>query len=674
MLARGRARRAAWRVMSLLCLGAIAGCGMATDEQEGEEISSSASALEAAVADQFAESAGPTPLIVSWTSSIGKTRQAKSLSFSVKNATSSGGAKTFTLGVEVFGLDNRRERREIGTYTLAPGASLSDTIAMSALPMKGVSHATSVEVIATVDHEGQSLRLGTPQAFAHFSQDYSRAWVYDYDTLVADHRSGHIAGNGLAVAGAVGANDVQVLQQAEHAARAASGGATTPVGGTTFGEPADEALESAALLFDPPSFNWFTVQAHWTTNYTDCSNGYYATTNPAYLPASYAKAMIQRMTCTSLGCYPVETVWEGVLSSVGSVEFAPLEQTLYRITVRSELQKGTALSTIRYKPASGSPYVQTSSSFFTTDSVGSGTHQADVNLANTVVGNVSAAWSQAFRMSDNGIGTNAFYITDAGPGGGSCLGANYSTPAACNQAGYSWSTVAGSIYTGGTDHLMKNLLAHEMGHQVQGTLTGTPGHTYGWNCVGNTCTPTQWGNFDPSIAPASMKCDHVTDPNARYHCLQSAETASAAGVEGWAHFYASKVWAHPTTETTMFNYYKQFRLDPPYGVLNPPVMVAADHNVMWSDTHWAAWTGAGGGTEYDWLQFIWRVHRMTANKSTMSEIREVYLDACNSSSCNGFNMTWPAFKSGALSYYGSASPKYQHILESAASRGVSDGT
>jgi hypothetical protein len=89
--------------------------------------------------------------------------------------------------------------------------------------------------------------------------------------------------------------------------------------------------------------------------------------------------------------------------------------------------------------------------------------------------------------------------------------------------------------------------AHEFGHVQQTNLTGIAHTQYEFDDGNGNLTP------DPPGAPPSCRCDQVVTSN-KLHCLQSKETATAAQVEGWAHFMAAKFWNDQIESDCTFNY------------------------------------------------------------------------------------------------------------------------
>lgn len=147
----------------------------------------------------------------------------------------------------------------------------------------------------------------------------------------------------------------------------------------------------------------------------------------------------------------------------------------------------------------------------------------------------------------------------------------------------------------------KYIVAHEIGHSIQAAAFPM------------TAQYNQ-GKFDPNM-PALCKCDHVASAN-EWHCLQSLHISVTSQVEGWAQYFTSAINASPAATEATLGYYKEF-LDTTcrgtdcsplngYVVTRPPFAVSVTEPAKWRNSHCFA---PDGGTEYDWMQFLWGVTR-----------------------------------------------------------------
>jgi hypothetical protein len=232
----------------------------------------------------------------------------------------------------------------------------------------------------------------------------------------------------------------------------------------------------------------------------------------------------------------------------------------------------------------------------------------------------------------------------------------------------------------------KTVVAHEIGHVVQAWNGGNPLSSSGY--MENAT------EGDPLV-----RCDHVTGANG-LHCLQSWELSPAAQGEGFAQFFASKVWNNPTQEDCTFAYYKE--------VLHPtciegaadcqqqtntgnyvnatPVPVSCTNTVRWRN-QWAAeltrnsatLTNPDGtpvygyiGTEWDWMTFYYNLNRDAESPWSINDLGALYTTACGGwcglNEDDAFDFT--RLEAAALSLYGWESPKYQRLLFHSIESGV----
>ena len=265
----------------------------------------------------------------------------------------------------------------------------------------------------------------------------------------------------------------------------------------------------------------------------------------------------------------------------------------------------------------------------------------------------------------------------------------------------------------------KFVTGHEAGHMFQDRAMGLLGHPYLWSPAGTACTGKMGSEtfgvgdskllVDPPCGDILCGCEHVDAANA-YHCLQSIENASAAAVEGFAQFYASKTWNRQNENDCAFVYYKEF-LNPggcPPGstctlfpaspadplaqqhgqvaVIPPPLAISCNTPFKWRNTFCPM---VEFGTEIDWMRFYWNVNTQGPNKSTMDDLFQIYRHACHPTStipancgsdpacrsnvamrCGGEDVGWEVtsstangFRVGAELNYGVTNPKYIQVTD-----------
>jgi hypothetical protein len=197
----------------------------------------------------------------------------------------------------------------------------------------------------------------------------------------------------------------------------------------------------------------------------------------------------------------------------------------------------------------------------------------------------------------------------------------------------------------------KYIVAHETGHMVQAHAIGS------LNDVLSI----------PMGAPPWCKCDHVGSSN-HAHCLQSVDDASTAQVEGFAQFFASRIWNDREAPDCTFVYYKELMLGDPtapgeatppiantvcpmlpaltgtvpagFKIVSPPLRV--DCRPQLNPQAPKSWRNEIcrtpgttdfnlDGVEWDWMNFFYDVNTVDAPAGTrfsMLDINNSYVQAC----------------------------------------------
>lgn len=188
------------------------------------------------------------------------------------------------------------------------------------------------------------------------------------------------------------------------------------------------------------------------------------------------------------------------------------------------------------------------------------------------------------------------------------------------------------------DSQLKSVVLHEMGHAIQQQLFGLQNLNY---TAGNA---TQ----------AICKCDHVFDPLDRQHCIQSRERSGAAQLEGFGHFIAAIAQNNAAQNDASFPYYKEL-LWADGTVYPPPVGISAYNYGKWMESFCA---GSNAGTEIDWMNFFYWVHRRTTSAYSLAQIRAVYRQACGGANCtSATDTTWSSLATAVNALHGPLSTK-----------------
>ena len=376
-------------------------------------------------------------------------------------------------------------------------------------------------------------------------------------------------------------------------------------------------------------------------------------------------------------------VWSGYLDANGCVSFNAQNGAQYQLKMYSQLRRTLGAfvwqSKIDYFDASevnqgprvfhrsfkvpllsGSPLPPTSANVYPA-------YQSTMNVVATLSRLFALGVKADIYDVHANIGCHDGHPDDPGiPPTDSCAGASYTYIGP--------EVVPGSDLPG--DIVWKNVIAHELGHQIQRKTTGVPDHPYVFNCVLHPLDDPNDPNDDlPKICQSddytdspTCRCDHVVSAN-RLHCLQSSELATSANVEGFAHFIANRIWNDASGNDCTYNYYKEFNVTQNGYVESPPYQVDCRNAVRWRDNKCFK---AIRGTEYDWMQFFWNVNTVGANKSSLDDIKDIHLEACDGL-CWGKQVSWSLLRGGSLDHFGSPlDPEFIYFSDSGDVFGVDE--
>lgn len=189
------------------------------------------------------------------------------------------------------------------------------------------------------------------------------------------------------------------------------------------------------------------------------------------------------------------------------------------------------------------------------------------------------------------------------------------------------------------DAFWKFVVAHEIGHKIQQRAMGIPNSEF---------------ERVQGVA-AECSCGHITGTNT-LHCLQSLEHWNAAQAEGYAQFFASRVWNQAAGSDCTFRYYKEFFNDVCMPgaedgcvagaggvgfISKPPVPVSCVLPTRWRNNKcFGAGVVPGDvvtdyGTEFDWMGFYYGMNTQGAptERATMGELFGAYRFTCNDDNC-----------------------------------------
>lgn len=550
-----------------------------------------------------------------------------------------------TVGVHLVaqGLDARSARRLIRTLTLAGGSRALLSVPATDLPIQSVGSPSVAHVeLEVVNPAGGQAIVASDPLFYDFTPDYRQAEVYDGGTAARrferqkDEELFHVRGRvfdedtGAFV-------DVSELPPTTR--------------GFTVGASRPLASVGPAVEAAPPPYSGTRVCAKVKATYNDAGYGEDYAAVPGSgavqtVAASYAYARIRPANSINYN-------WQGYLDASGCTPYMFLAgNKMFSLESRHEKPAEPGDSPVHfdvnvdyYGPDLPPPGLTGWSQAFTV--LGSGT--VNLSLGSGSAANVMAVVARMLSMPDPGI-----------KGGNYVIWSNKGCPS--NDPGIPWwdscampwikTAYIGPAGPGGipADSLIKFVVAHELGHVVQGANFSFGSYSYS---TGD----------DPFVA--ACRCDHVQSSN-QLHCLQSRETFVAAAIEGFAHFYAAKVWNNPNQADCKFVYYKEFLSAGLPFVQTPPVPKNCGGPVEWRD-HYCTET-ANRGTEFDWLTFYWTLHTKTVDKLSMADIYGIYnVDS-------GGETTWTLLQADALAFFGGnpLNAKYLHLVNTASAHGIDD--
>lgn len=187
----------------------------------------------------------------------------------------------------------------------------------------------------------------------------------------------------------------------------------------------------------------------------------------------------------------------------------------------------------------------------------------------------------------------------------------------------------------------KYIVAHEFGHFIQGNGQGLMAINYG-------CGPG-----DPN-QPALCRCDAIP-VDQQLHCLQSMEEPNAAQIEGFAQYFAAKVFNEDAQADCTFAYYKPIANTSCFPgaasceqnattglwVSQPPIPVSCRQAVRWRNSHCVDAQSSPDllafGTEFDWLQFLYGVSNaaIPTQRWSTAQLFDAYVLACGDGTVAG---------------------------------------
>ncbi len=501
-------------------------------------------------------------MIPKWGSLQGQYASSDVFNYSVTNTTSAD--LSVTLDAISLGLDARTASIPLRTVTSKAHTTTTYSLSYGSLPIQSMGTQASVQIEAKYSVAGDKVvRLVPSQpTFYEFSSQYAKVTIYgatgkptpsvdpsvnfspqpDGSLYVDPKRFLSVIATAAQPAdtlvGRVWTNgkftDVTTLPP--------QGAAGITTKGTMALSPAYSAIfrsiygNLTAKNPAPPLSPTVKICSTWQGKFIDGGLGedFANTSAEQNISASFARAVITSSDGTA--------VWKGVLDANGCTSI-PLLVGSFTLWQDSYLNNGSSPIDITYGPLTQSicyTAIATKPCIIVQQSGVTLGLAFDVTgpLAPTVIFHswwldqvTSAAFvvTRVLQTSDNGLlpGGGLRVVTDE-----KCDGST--DPLAATAC---FESTTGVLYLGPNNDTTRNtqykyVAAHEFGHGVNFAASGFAG-------------PRAYGGSGDTGRPALCACAHVSDPSDRSHCLQSRETDGTGQTEGWAHFYAAKIWVSP---------------------------------------------------------------------------------------------------------------------------------
>ena len=587
------------------------------------------------------ERAGTPRVLLTWIGGLGSLSAAENLTVRLTNTRSE--PVTATLQITAMGLDGRADRVTVGSYEMLGDGTLVASVPLAGLPVQSIGTWSQVQATARyVELAGQAFESPSSPLFYMFDSDYARVTVATQDpsprlgatgalrqelvALSAGLRSvrGRVLDHSTQVPQFV---DIATLRSGPVMLGASTAFATLP--GDFFPPPKKPAPDDS----DAPGSRFCM---HWKAGFFDSGGGEDSlngtVSSPLDVPARYASARI-------LATSSAAPVWEGHLNAAGCTPPLNLAPGSYLAVYNPSMLRGTTAFEVDEESSGLAPAPDeliTVTAIATPFDLSTGALPSSILLVPAVhrhwtrvaavAGEILVADDMGLRPSRTYRATLVRVIGARGDSSGLEVGPNGV----------------------GVPHnsYWKFVIAHEFGHVVQDIATGLLEHNY----------------KDTSTSEPLCRCDHVdpSDPDNSLHCVQSREFAGAAHVEGFAHFYAAKLFNNSAESDCTFVYYKEFLkpvivppiLPPMNFVVPPPSPISCSAPKTWMETYCAEGE-AGKGVEWDWLNFLRSINITTApNSISLADFNAILFKACGDASCTGKVRSFENMASAASTLYG----------------------
>jgi len=697
------------RTASLLMLGCIGamGCGVSEETPVEEVAMQSAPSQDTsqATSDEGRRSdpAGRPSVLVRWGIRPSDDAEIVSGFLNVEIENDAEDAVTVDLGLRGFGLDQRVVWVPLGQFSLAAKETLHTQVALGDLPVQSIGTPGQIDLTGSSSGpDWTDARLATDSVYVQFVPGFERAYVSTRSTWapvalgladqheelaqayykLRDEPVSVLPSDGQSVSGEVDTARARLLYQEvvvptiHPRGRYIDDGRMVEVRGDVVGSgglPVESRQEDLMAALGPYGEHNGTeppigrasgkICAKYGVEYLDSGVGENVMPYWGFqtYPARYAAAEVRTPNHTSM--------WSGYLDFNGCASNVSLPIGDYVLVLNNEQKDPTSGVRFLHFTDNWVSYERMTVSFSVTSAL---PFSKSLTTSNQRASRTQAVVAALFAMTDPGLTANKTYrflLSDLDCGGSGaysdvthiCLGYNQGYPNPSGPHNTQW----------------KVIIAHEIGHSVERDGAGLAN-----------------GNYD-HVVPTSLplcRCDHVPFSGHRAHCLQSREYTRAAWEEGFAHFYAAKIFNdaqyYPQYTGCVISYYKSV-LDPNIifrgpVMRSPPITLSCRDAVKWRKTYCYDPNDDNAGTEWDWLTFFWNIHWPDADyasqkRISMADYYEIKRRACTGSPSgmctNAHVIKYSDFRTAAWAKYCGpgivcGSFRYNHIHAMAGAHGV----
>lgn len=550
-----------------------------------------------------------------------------------------------------LGLDGKTVRVPVERGVMAARGEWTVRVPAERVGIKTRTTSSEMLVQLVVTRPDGSMRTyhGQPRYY-HFDDGYRRLVLYGERVLLDRFSGGRLVDGVVRAEGRYWDGGVEREQAggalrplASLDGRASSGfyeqGPTTVVAssGADFDAGAGEAPKGGAS----PLANVVYFCTTWRASFTDVGYGedYWTSSSPQDGTAAWARYRVYDSSAVLIS--------SGYLDAAGCTAALSVPAGTYYLLQETAARRGDInydvwkAALIPGRPDNGSleNYTRTGYALSTVVTV-SGSSSGAIWVHPSTLTNYTRLMTELgyfLNRPDNGFPSgNHTVMYDI-----NCPG--YSDPVSCYVAS------SNSVWMAESACDEKFIFTHEIGHQVQIVSTGLFAFDY-----------------SASVSEPSCRCDHVNPPQFRAHCLQSREYTYTAILEGFGYFYAAKPWNYAGGSDCWMAHPKAFRTDGGL-IIGPPYAADCRGYVRWMENHCLA---SSRGVEWDWMNFFWNWHTVTADKVTMAEIYDVIRGACGGWCDPGDQIGWNSMVGAAFSKWGWGSAKYNYFLSTGDNTGV----